>query len=147
MTPNRILPDLQCSLVCEDIRREANGNFIILGVLSFMRFPQMPVAGVRFYLFNRWTSGFGQFTETVRIIAPDQSTVLQKSEMKFALQDPAHNATNVTLVPPIEFRAEGIYFVEVLVDDVMKLRLPLPVVVVQPAQPQGQPPAAPEAKA
>ncbi len=146
MTPNRILPDLQCCLVCEDIRREANGNFIILGVLSFLRFPQMPITGVRFYIFNRWTAGFGQFTETLRIVAPDQSTVLQKSEMKFALQDPAHNATNVTLVPPVEFRAEGIYFVEVLVDDVMKLRLPLPAVVVQP-QPQGQPPAAPEAKA
>ena len=33
MNPSRILPDLQCSLLCEDIRQEANGNFILLGTI------------------------------------------------------------------------------------------------------------------
>ncbi len=53
--------------------------------------------------------------------------------------------TSVTVFPQMEFKVPGAYFVEIAVDDVMKLRYPLPVIVVQPANaPQGgQRPAAP----
>jgi len=61
--------------------------------------------------------------------------VLRNGQVKFALQDPSHHATNVTVFPQVEFPAAGVYFIEVLVDDVMKIRFPLPVVVVQPAPP------------
>lgn len=141
MNPARILPDLQSSLLCEDVRQEVTGNFIIIGVMGLIRVPQLPITAVRICVFNRWTAGLGQFTESVRLIAPDQSTVVRKSEVKFVLQDPAHHATNLSVLPQVEFKAAGVYWVEVLVDDVMKLRYPLPVVVVQP--PPGQPGGAP----
>ena len=144
MQATRILPDLQCSLLCEDIRQEASGNFILLGVLNFVRVPQLPVTAFKICVFNRWTAGVGQFTENVRLIAPDQMTVLRKGEVKFALQDGNHCATNVTVLGQVEFAAAGIYFVEVLVDDVMKLRYPLPIVLVQP--PPGAPKAPPTAE-
>ena len=139
MNATRILPDLQCALLCEDVRPEANGNFIIIGVIGVVRVPQVPVTAFKLCVFNRWTAGFGQFTESVRLIAPDQTTVLRKGQVKFALQDPSHHATNVTVFPQVEFSGAGVYFIEVLVDDVMKVRFPLPVVVVQPS-----PPAKPE---
>ena len=41
--------------------------------------------------------GVGQFTESVRFIAPDQTTVLRKSEVKFGMKDPNINATTVTV--------------------------------------------------
>lgn len=138
MTPTRILPDLQCSLMCEEIRQEANGNFMLIGVINFIRVPQLPVVALKLSLFNRWTAGIGQFTESVRLLAPDQTTVLRKGEVKFALQDAAHQATNVTLFGQVEFKTPGNYMVEVLVDDVMKLRYPVPVVVTPPpARPGG----------
>jgi len=120
MQATRILPDLQCSLICEEVRQEANGNLFLIGVLNFIRVPQLPVVAGRICLFNRWTAGIGQFNETIRLIAPDQSTVLTKSEMKFEVA--------------------GTYYIEVLVDDVMKLRYPLPVVVA-PAPNQKSPAA------
>ena len=43
MQPTRILPDLQCCLLCEQVRQEANGNFFLIGVLDFLRVPQLPV--------------------------------------------------------------------------------------------------------
>ena len=135
MNATRILPDLQCAVLCEDVRPEANGNFIIIGVIGVVRVPQVPVTAFKLCVFNRWTAGFGQFTENVRVIAPDQTIVLCKGQVKFALQDPAHHATNVTVFPQVEFPAAGIYYVEVLVDDVMKIRFPLPVVVVPPPTP------------
>ena len=144
MNPTRILPDLQCSLLCEEIRQEVTGNFILVGVINYLRVPQLPVVALKLSLFNRWTAGVGQFTEIVRLIAPDQTTVLRKGEVKFALQDTALHATNVTLFGQVEFKVAGTYFVEVLVDDVMKLRYPMPVIVAPPqGQGQQQPPATP----
>ena len=140
MNATRILPDLQCALLCEDVRPEANGNFILVGVIGLVRVPQVPVTAFKLCVFNRWTAGLGQFTEIVRLIAPDQTTVLRKGQVKFALQDATHHATNVTVFPQVEFPAAGIYYIEVLVDDVMKIRFPLPVVVVQPPQTAQQPP-------
>ncbi|MEY2429331.1 MAG: hypothetical protein QOJ40_2216 [Verrucomicrobiota bacterium] len=141
MQPSRILPDLQCSLLCEEIRQEITGNFFLIGVLNFIRVPQLPVVALKLSLFNRWTAGIGQFTEAVRFVAPDQTTLLRHNEMKFTLQDAAMHATNVTVFGQVEFKTAGTYYVEVLVDDVMKLRYPVPVIV---APPQNQtPPAAP----
>jgi hypothetical protein len=145
MQPTRILPDLQCSLLCEEIRQEANGNFFLIGVISFIRVPQLPVVALKLSLFNRWTAGIGQFVETVRFIAPDQTTVLRKAEVKFALQDAAHNATTFTIFSQVEFKTAGLYFVEVLVDDVMKIRYPVPLIHTPPPNPPQapQPPQAP----
>ncbi len=145
MQPTRILPDLQCSLLCEEIRQEANGNFFLIGVITVIRVPQLPVVAFKLSLFNRWTAGVGQFVETARFIAPDQTTVLRKGEVKFALQDAMHNATTFTILPQVEFKTAGIYYVEVLVDDVMKIRYPVPVIHTPPANPpqEQQPPRPP----
>ena len=107
----------------------------MIGVINFIRVPQVPVVALKLSLFNRWTAGVGQFTESVRLIGPDQTTVLRKGEVKFALQDAALHATNLTVFGQVEFKSAGTYYVEVLVDDVMKLRYPVPVIV---APPQGQ---------
>ncbi|HKI69288.1 MAG TPA: hypothetical protein VKA67_06855 [Verrucomicrobiae bacterium] len=144
MQASRILPDLQCSLLCEEIRQEVNGNLFLIGVINLIRVPQLPIVAARLCVFNRWTAGLGQFVESVRLIAADQTTVLRKSEVKFALQDAALHANNVTVFPQIEFKAAGTYFVEVLVDDVMKLRYPVPLVHVPPPQSQTPVPEQPK---
>ena len=138
MQPTRILPDLQCSLLCEEIRQEITGNFFLIGVIHFIRVPQVPVVALKLSIFNRWTAGIGQFTESVRLVAPDQVTVLRKGEVKFAMQDAAINATNVTVFAQVEFKTAGNYYVEVLVDEVMKLRYAVPLMVAPP-QGKGQP--------
>jgi hypothetical protein len=147
MRPSRILPDLQCSLLCEDIRQEVTGNFMLIGVLNFIRVPQVPVTAGRLLVFNRWTAGFGEFVQSIRLLAPDQTSVLARNEVKFSLPDPAAHTINVAVFSNVTFNAAGTYFVEVLVDDVMKLRYPITLVVNPPqAQAQGQaPPAKPGA--
>jgi hypothetical protein len=143
MQASRILPDLQCSLLCEEIRQEMNGNFFIIGVVNYIRVPQVPVTAFKLSVFNRWTAGVGSFTESVRLIAADQTTVMRKSEVKFELKDAVTHSTNITVYGQVEFKTPGTYFVEVLVDDVMKLRYPVPLIVVPPpnANPQAQPPS------
>lgn len=144
MNPTRILPDLQASLLCEEVRQEINGNFILIGIIGLVRVPQLPITAFKLCVFNRWTAGVGTFVENVRLIAPDQTTMVRQSQVKFALQDPAHHATNVSVFGQVEIAQAGVYFIEVLVDDIMKLRFPLPVMVVTPPQkPQPAPPADP----
>jgi len=145
MNATRILPDLQASLLCEEVRQEANGNFFLIGVVNFIRVPQLPIVAGRLCVFNRWTAGLGQFTENIRLIAPDQTTVLRKAEMKFELRDPALHATNVMVFGQVEFKAAGNYFIEVMVDDVMKLRYPVPLIHAPP-QPGQNPQNPPEEK-
>jgi len=135
MQATRILPDLQCSLVCEEVRQEANGNLFLIGVVNLIRVPQIPVTLGRLCIFNRWTAGIGQFGESTRLIAPDQTTVVNRGEMKFELRDPSHSAIGVMVFGQVKLETAGTYYVEVLVDDVMKLRYPLIVVhTPQPAQ-------------
>jgi|SRR5581483_2100285 len=139
MNPTRILPDLQASLLCEEVRQESNGNFFLIGVVNLLRVPQLPIVAGRLCVFNRWTAGIGQFTESIRLIAPDQTTVLRKAETKFELRDPSLHATNVMVFGNVEFKTAGSYFIEVVVDDVMKLRYPVPVVHTPPPQNPQQP--------
>jgi hypothetical protein len=102
---------------------------------------QLPITAGRLCVFNRWTAGIGQFTETIRLIAPDQTTVMRKGEMKFELREPGLHSTNVMVFGQIEFKAAGNYFIEVLVDDVMKLRYPVTLVVAPPTNQNPPPPA------
>ena len=53
MSDTRILPDLQCSVLCEEIRQEANGNPMLIGVLTQLIVPQLPVTASRIVCFNR----------------------------------------------------------------------------------------------
>lgn len=145
MNATRILPDLQCSLLCEEVRQEANGNFFIIGVVNLLRLPQLPITAGRLCVFNRWTAGIGRFNETIRFIGPDQITVIRKAEMKFELHEAAASATNVMVFGNVEFKVPGVYFIEVIVDDVMKMRYPVPVALAPPPG-QNPQPQAPEKK-
>ena len=130
MQPSRILPDLQCSLLCEQVRREANGNFFLIGVLDGIVLPQFPIGLPALCVFNRWTAGVGQFISKVRLIAPDQTTEVQQGEVKFGMQDIGRNATTLIVLQHVKFAEPGIYHLEVSVDDVMKVRYPVPVMAV-----------------
>ena len=130
--------------MCEDVRQEVTGKLMLIGVIQFLPVPQLPVTAGRLCIFNRWTAGIGQFTESVRLIAPDQTTVVAKGESKIELRDPAMSVTNALFFGNVKFETAGTYFVEVNVDDVMKMRFPLPVVVVPPpGQTPGTAPAKP----
>ena len=103
--------------------------------------PQVPVTARRLCLFNRWTAGYGQFIETVRLVAPDQMTVLRKQRIEIlpAGSHPSRHQRGHAAAA-VKFEIAGPYYVEVLVDDVMKIRYPFIIHLVPP------PPKPPEAK-
>ena len=128
----RIIPDLQCSLMCEEVWQEATGNPMLIGVLTGLVVPQLPITAHQIACFNRWTAGVGEFTENVKIIAPDGSTALCENKIKYGLKRPEDILTNLHIFRNVEFKEPGCYQVEVNVDDVLKLRYPFPVNLVPP---------------
>jgi hypothetical protein len=140
MNEVRILPELQASLMCESVRQETSGNLILIGVVNFIRVPQVPASTGLFCIFNRWTSGIGRFSDSTRLVAPDGATTLCQSNSQFELRDPVHHSSKVHVFADVELKTAGTYYIEVLVDNVMKLRTPVSVIL---APPKARPATAP----
>ncbi len=128
----KIQPDLQTCLLCEDVRQELNGNFLLVGVLGVITVPALPVTAMKLLLFTRWCCGTGTFRNTYRIVLPDNTSVIASSSGAFELANVEDHLTQVTLFANIQFQQPGTHWVEALVDDTLKLRFPLVVRVMPP---------------
>ncbi len=129
-----IMPDLQASVACEDVRMEINGAQTLVGVINAIFAPQVPVRLLKFCIWTRWCSGHGRFRQRARVVAPDEERVVCENEIQFTLSGIETHATNVHFFGGIQFDAFGLYHVEVHLEDDLRLRYPLGV-----ARPPGAP--------
>ncbi|HMP71654.1 MAG TPA: hypothetical protein PKE55_00155 [Kiritimatiellia bacterium] len=133
---NLILPDLQSAILCDDVRQERNGKFILIGLFDAIVIPQLPVRYPRLFLVTRWCSGEGEFRQQSRILQSDMSSVLVQGQViPIRLPSPEATATNVEVFMNVEIKEQGTHWVEILLDGDLKLRYPLRVSI---AQKQGQ---------
>ena len=129
---NPMIPDLQSSVICDDVRQEQNGKFILIGLFDAIAAPQMPLRYPRLFAVTRWCSGSGNYTQQTRILCPDLSTVLiQGKEIPVQLSDSEASATNVEVFVNVTFEKEGTYWIEILLDNDIKIRYPLRVRLAQ----------------
>jgi len=123
-----MVPDLQSSLICDDVRQESNGKFMLIGLFDAVWSPHFPLTVPKLCLVNRWCSGQGDFTQQIRIFMPDQKTLLVGGRpVPVHLSSPEVTATNVEMFINITFQQTGTYWVEVLLGDDLKIRYPLRV--------------------
>ena len=133
-------PDLQMSVLCDDVRQERSGKFILIGLFDVIGMPQFPAIFQRVCIVNRWCSGVGVFSEKTRIIGPDNGVVVAEGQgIRVQLADSESTVTNVEFFMNLKFEKEGIYWIEVLIDGDLKLRYPLRVnrVSIPPAAQNG----------
>jgi hypothetical protein len=137
-------PDLQSSLLCDDVRQERNGKFILIGLFDAIAVPGFPVVFQRVCVVNRWCCGEGEFRQRSRILRPDGVTpVIESQEVLLRLPDSEATATSIEFFLNVRFEAEGTYWVEILLNGDLKLRYPLKARRV--ALPPGTQPPAPGA--
>jgi desulfoferrodoxin (superoxide reductase-like protein) len=123
-----MIPDLQSSILCDDVRQERNGKFILIGLFDAIAAQRFPVRYPRLFMVTRWCSGQGDFTQRTRILEPDQSTVLLEGKhIPVRLTSAEATATNVEVFVNVSFEKEGTHWIEVLLDEDLKLRYPLRV--------------------
>ena len=122
------MPDLQASVVCDDVRQERNGKFILIGLFDVIGLRQFPATFQKLCVVNRWCCGSGTFEQRSRILKPDGRAVLIEGKpVKIQLRDDQATATSVELFVNTSFDQPGAYWVEVLLEGDLKLRYPLRV--------------------
>lgn len=121
-----IVPDLQASLLCDDVRQERNGKFILIGIFEGMVVSSFPATLGRLCLVNRWCSGDGEFQQQTRIIGSDGRTPLVEGRLvPIKLANVHHVATSVEFFVNLKIPSEGSYWVEIMLEQQLKLRYPL----------------------
>jgi hypothetical protein len=128
----RMIPDLQASFACEDVRLEASGSHSIVGIINYIGAPSVPIQVIKLCVWTRWSSGVGQFEQTTRLVGPDEVTVLGSATTQFHLTHEESHITNVNIFGGVQFNHAGAHHVEISLDGEMKLRFPLRVVVPPP---------------
>src|SRR5215831_9384506 len=83
MSTDVILPDLQSAVLCEDVRCEINGMQTLVGVLSVIPAPMLPINYVKLCIWARWCSGAGKFRQKSRIVGVDEQQVIAQAEVEF----------------------------------------------------------------
>lgn len=109
-----INPDLQFTLLCDDIRIENNGKFMLIGLFDNIGAVKIPVVHKRFVVINRWGKGEGAFKERTRILSAQTGKIIVESQyVTFDLKslDMLHNV--VSEFKNVQFPHEGKYWVEV----------------------------------
>ncbi|MBI2441395.1 MAG: hypothetical protein HYV35_08500 [Lentisphaerae bacterium] len=132
-----MIPDLQFSLLCDDVRQEKNGKFILIGLFDVITAKQFPLAFPRMCVVSRWCGGEGTFQQVTRLLQPDQTTVLAHGQtIPVRLQNVEATATNIEVFINTQFKEPGTCWVEILLEGDLKLRYPLRIVQLEAAQPQ-----------
>jgi len=129
---DRMIPDLQASFACEDVRVEASGAHTIVGIVNFIGAPSLPIQVIKLCVWTRWSSGLGEFDQETRLVGPDEQTLLAPPAItRFRLEDVNSHTTNVNIFGGLQFKEPGAHHVEILLDGELKLHYPMRVVLLQ----------------
>ena len=128
----RIAPTLLFSVLCDDIRREDNGKFILLGLFETIGSKVFPATHPTIYVMNCWSSGLGSFTQRTRLLDTKGAVLVQDTETKFQLNSLKAKHRVIARFNNLALQAPGEYSVEVLLDGDLKVRYPLLVEKITP---------------
>jgi hypothetical protein len=121
-----IKPNLQFSVLCDDVRREDNGKFMLIGIFEAINALKFPATHPFLFVANRWCKGEGKYSQKIRIVnSKDKSIVFQTDEQPFELKDIDHHHTLISRVHNLKFPTAGKYWVEVLLNGDLFLNYPL----------------------
>ncbi len=120
-----IEPTLLFSVMCDDVRREDNGKFMLLGLFETIGAFQFPAVHPVLFVVNCWTSGLGEFRQKTRILKPDGKVLVEDKETAFILKDLKSKHKIIARFNNIQFEVPGEYSVEVILNSNLKVRYPL----------------------
>ncbi len=120
-----IEPSLLFSVLCDDIRREHNGKFILIGLFETIGSRKFPVIHPTLFVMNCWISGLGAFRQRSRIINKDGRTLAEDKETAFQLKDLKSKHRIIARFNNLKFEIPGEYSIEILLNGELKVRYPL----------------------
>lgn len=122
-----IEPALLYSVLCDDVRREDNGKFILLGLFETIGAREFPAAHPTLFIVNGWIAGAGKFSQYSRILDPNGHELARDRETPFELSNLKSRHSVIARFNNLELPQLGEYAVEVLLNGDLKVRYPLVV--------------------
>ena len=121
-----IKPNLQFSVLCDDVRREDNGKFMLLGLFETISSRKFPATHGSLSVVNRWCKGEGHFSQRIRIVsARDNSIIFQTEDQPFELKEINGHHTLISRFNNLVFQEPGKYWVEIMLDGELVLNYPM----------------------
>src|ERR1700722_5339540 len=108
MQADNVLPDLQASILCEDVRQELNALQTLVGGINILPTPALPVGLLKLCLWTRWCGGVGKFRQTSRILGVEEVQIIAESHIEFELKELDGTVTNVNVFGGVHFRQSGL---------------------------------------
>src|SRR5436853_7520748 len=96
METDSILPDLQSAVICEDVRCEVNGMQTLVGVLSVIPAPSLPINYFRLCIWTRWCSSSGKFRQKSGLVGADEQQIVEQAEERVVLEETEAHAHDVS---------------------------------------------------
>jgi len=127
VTDTNIEPALLYSVLCDDVRREDNGKFILLGLFETIGAREFPAAHPALFIVNGWIGGVGSFRQYSRILDPGGQEIARDQETTFQLATLKARHSVIARFNNLELPQSGEYAVEVLLNGDLKVRYPLVV--------------------
>lgn len=122
-----IEPALLYSVLCDDVRREDNGKFILLGLFETVGAREFPASHPTLFIVNGWIAGVGSFRQYSRILDPNGHELARDQETVFQLATLRSRHSVIARFNALDLPQPGEYAVEVLLNEDLKLRYPLVV--------------------
>lgn len=128
-------PELQFTVICDDIRREDNGKLILLGLFELIAARTFPAVHPRLFIANRWCKWDGRFKEKTRIVYTEtKEVIVESAEVEVELTDFSNHHTVLSQFDNVKFPGPGKYFVEVLLNNELFRYFPINLITMgQPA--------------
>ncbi len=126
--PLLMTPDLQFSVLCDDVRQEANGKLILIGLFEAIRTKVFPVRHPMLFIVNRWRNGVGDFREITRLVTATNEKLVEGPEARFTLPGTHTSHTVIHRFPNILFEAPGSFWVEIHLGGELRHRYPIRLV-------------------
>jgi len=132
-----IEPDLLYSVLCDDVRQEHNGKFLLIGLFEHISVRQFPYHHPRLCVMNKWCNGEGRWVQRTRFVDANDHVLLASEEVQIEL--PSLEAINhtVQVFCGLSIPAPGRVWVEVLLNNELKQRygFQVPLVTTPPPPP------------
>ena len=135
-------PDLQFSVLCDDVRREDNGKLMLIGLFELVASAKYPMAYPGMAVVNRWCNGEGQYQQRVRLVDNANKVVVETAPSPVELPDMRATVTAVSLLRNVPIPSAGRYWLEILLDGDLKTRYALMALQLGPDGRTLPPPAA-----
>jgi hypothetical protein len=121
----RIAPALLYSVMCDDVRREDNGKFLLIGLFEAIGAKAFPITHPTFYIVNCWCSGLGTFKQKTRIINKEGALIAEDAQTTFSLDSLKAKYKVIARFNNLQLEKPDDYAVEIMLDGDLKVRYPL----------------------